>query len=310
MTKSIAPLESRRLHPSTHRRGLTLIELIVVIWVGALLAVLALFILAPSTGSRPLSKRLICSANLKGIGTSMKIYANDNNEAWAAPPFDESSIGSIDYIVNAGGGGGTVRSPDRSLPSQSGPGGARQLSVTRSFWMLVRSGDVTVSQFICPASGDEPDETDDLEAYYDFTGRANISYGFQVPFGPKRTRAHEGMDNRMVLAADKGPYVDATVAIPPPSLAWDASPKSWKPYNSWNHAREGQNVLFADGHVSFERTPTVGVDHDNIYTVATDNWLTASRVRGESPWKRSAHPFAPFEGTGERLASTDSLVFP
>ena len=80
----------------------------------------------------------------------------------------------------------------------------------------------------------------------------------------------------------------------------------WRPFNSRNHGGEGQNVLYADGHASFERTPTVGVDHDNIYTVALDNSTYAGIVIGESPWKRSAHPFA----AAPDASSTDSVIFP
>ena len=30
--------------------------------------------------------------------------------------------------------------------------------------------------------------------------------------------------------------------------------------------RQGQNVLYGDGHVEFQSTPLAGVDQDNIYT--------------------------------------------
>jgi hypothetical protein len=59
-------------------------------------------------------------------------------------------------------------------------------------------------------------------------------------------------------------------------------------------------MLFADGHASFQRTPIAGVDEDNIYTIAQDNWNLNSRVEGESPWLRSSPPFC----------STDSVIFP
>jgi len=36
-------------------------------------------------------------------------------------------------------------------------------------------------------------------------------------------------------------------------------------YNAYPHQREGQNVLYNDGHVKFETTANVGVDNDNIY---------------------------------------------
>jgi prepilin-type processing-associated H-X9-DG protein len=176
--------------------------------------------------------------------------------------------------------------------------------------MLVRSGEETVKQFICPDSGDKPDETENLDLYYDFTGLSNISYGYQVPFGPTTTRPREGADSRMPLAADKGPYVDATVGPPGTELTLTSEAKAWRPFNSRSHGGEGQNVLYADGHVTFERRPIIGVDGDNIYTVALDNLTEASRVIGESPWRRLAHPLQPVDAEGVLLASTDSVIFP
>jgi prepilin-type N-terminal cleavage/methylation domain-containing protein len=36
-------------------------------------------------------------------------------------------------------------------------------------------------------------------------------------------------------------------------------------FNSYAHQREGQNVLYNDGHVKFESTANVGINNDNIY---------------------------------------------
>lgn len=299
-------MDPRIRHRCAHlpRRAFTLIE---VCAVALAITALAIFILWPRVNhNRGDSRRFVCAANLKGIGTSMKLYANDNYDTWAAPGFDESAIGSIRYTVPVGSGEGTDRSPSRDQPSRSGEGGATELSLTRVYWMLVRSGDVTVNQFICPQGDDEPDPTENLEAYYDFAGNSHISYGFQVPFGPRATRAGEWMNNRVALAADKGPYKNAAVPTPPSGLDLNSAPKEWRPFNSVNHGGEGQNVLFADGHAMFHRTPVIGVDGDNIYTVALDNTDLSSRMMGESPWVRSAHPYlAPGQN-----ASTDSVIFP
>jgi prepilin-type processing-associated H-X9-DG protein len=35
--------------------------------------------------------------------------------------------------------------------------------------------------------------------------------------------------------------------------------------NSLNHQKQGQNVLFADGHVEFDTSVFVGLNEDNIY---------------------------------------------
>ena len=120
----------------------------------------------------------------------------------------------------------------------------------------------------------------------------------------------------MVLAADKGPYRSPADLPPPASIqplpsgpSYLRNPQHWRAFNSRNHCGEGQNVLYADGHVRFQRTPAVGVDGDNIYTVALDNQSSSGRIAGESPWARSAHPFISSTGTTTPVC-TDSVIFP
>lgn len=190
--------------------------------------------------------------------------------------------------------------------------------------MLVRSGDVTVKQFICPSSGDIADSTNNIDVYYDFQKLENISYGYLVPFGPRDTVPREGMDNRAAMLADKGPY--STLCFTPDFLdpadrllTQQSPPKDWRRFNSNNHGGsgngEGQNVLFADGHSSFEKTPIVGIDNDNIYTLQTNVWdnLRTNLIHGEPPCDTtlSGDPYPGQQSLpGGAWTSTDSMIWP
>ncbi len=315
-------------------RGFTLIELLVVI---AIIALLISILLPSLSRARELSKRLVCASNTKGIGTSGKIYANDNGEKWPTPPFKRGAIDEegIDYLPAAGGDPyndpgavGYIRDQETFSETPIDPGaGSTEMSVTRAYWMLVRSGDITVTQFICPSSGGTPDDTENLDLYYDFTRYENISYGYQVPFGPRDTQPREGMDNRQIIAGDRGPfYTPGYEPRPlelgdPPPLDLEDSPKLWRPMNSTNHGGqangEGQNALFADGHASFVRIPAAGIDGDNMYTLMLEEWTNTNaynRIHGDSPHISAAknpYPGQDAFGAGaSKYASTDSLIFP
>jgi len=54
--------------------------------------------------------------------------------------------------------------------------------------------------------------------------------------------------------------------------------------NSNNHGKQGQNVLYGDGHVEFQNNPFCGVNRDNIYTRGGPTWGTTTQDLVASPY--------------------------
>lgn len=317
------------------KRAFTLIELLVVV---AIIALLISILLPSLSRARELSKRLVCSANLKGIGTACKIYAQDNEDRWPNVPFDESQgYGEVQYTNQIYERSGQAPGVDRyeithtKQDELDGEGTAStEVSTTRCYWMLVRSGAATTKQFLCPSSDDLQDDTNEIARYYDFQGIRYVSYGYQVPFGPPSTRPSDNVDMRMVLAADKGPF---SAALPTNNENYDnpssgdfadfngdSAPTDWAPLNSPNHGGfgngEGQNCLYADGHADFMKVPVVGIDEDNIYSVM-DGPDDEERWLGGCPYEGGANGQAGKVYPGEKAfrsgqvdAVTDCLIYP
>ena len=301
-----------------------------------MIAFLAFAVVVPSLAQvRHLSKSDRCLAQLGSIGTATRIYANDNNEKWMLPGFSKSLVnnGGIDYLAGAAvnapptppdpGEVGYERENESTAGSAVDPdAGSTAVSTTRAFWMLVRSGDLDPETFVCPVSQDKVDPSPVTEWYYDFAAYENISYGYRVPFGPRETRPQEGLDNRVVVAADKGPYYFDTLLpdFEEPNgspLTAESRPVHWRRFNSPNHHGKGQHALLLDTSVVSGNTPALGIHSDNIYTLMVDQWDETSfnRMHGESPYFATV---AEFPYPGERafglgdddFSATDSLIYP
>lgn len=207
-----------------HRRAASLFDYL---WILIILALLISILLPSLSRARELAKRTVCASNLRGVGTSIVIYANDyrgdvpRHYAKVAPPTAGSpehgvrwvgSMGSNDFLRISQPTTAEI-SPTRSHPS-------------RSLFLTITFGMTTPGMFICPSSGDEQDSLRNYGAdasdgqisaaapgisRFDFSGYRSLSYGYQLPYGPGGREAwfgNEGAtaDVRAPLMADKSPY--------------------------------------------------------------------------------------------------------
>lgn len=237
------------------KKGFTLIELLVVV---AIIALLISILLPSLARARELSKRAVCAANVRGIGQSCKIYANDFSEAWPIAPYERGD-------AHTGLGPIGAHSGDPDAPDNEGTDGSvaqPNPSIGQSFWILVKSGGTTNKQFICPSSADQQDSKANPMTYYDFRDAENLSYGYQYPYAGSAI-PNEGLDPGMPMIADKCTKTVTgstlyTTGGETDFVAW--LPDDWKTVNSSHHSDgEGQNVLYQDGHASFEKKAMCGL---------------------------------------------------
>jgi prepilin-type N-terminal cleavage/methylation domain-containing protein len=310
------------------RKGFTLIELLVVV---AIIALLISILLPSLARAREIAKRAVCASNMRGVGQGMKVYANDNFDWYPTAPFKELATvqSSPTYMeVNFIGKMGY------NLTTQVNDTFNQAVNPSRSLFMLIIDGTCTSKQFVCPSSGDNEDDLRNKNGTvetasqigidrFDFRGYNFLSYGYQLPFGPK-AKPNENLDPRMAVLADKGPYFEAgsapaqgawdpkdqhvttpaagaviNIGLDDPALVLKADNEKWRPYNSRNHASEGENVLYQDGHAEFLKKPIVGVNYDNIYTQQVNDYTLLNSLLGKTP-----------KGQEGPLTQTDSLIVP
>lgn len=250
------------------RKGFTLVELLVVIAIIALL----MGILMPALAKvRQIAHRLICGTNLSGIGKAMLIYSNDYDDEFPRAGGRNSNWSST--IAN-------WMAPDRFTAYGLSPDGSSGMAtITSSFYLLVKYAEVTPKSFICKGDAGttefKPSDYNagakDLIDLWDFGPEAikHCSYSYHMPYGlyALTTSSEPGM----AVAADRNPWIKSPAAeAKDKSLLDNYKPGGGREAvnvgNAIQHQEDGQNVLFMDSHVEFEKKPFCGVNDDNIYT--------------------------------------------
>ena len=194
------------------KKGFTLVELLVVIAIIALL----MGILMPALARvRMIANRMVCGANLSGIGKGLLLYAGDSSEAYPMP-----GCSSLPVIYQMGGslstgfwdGSGTVTQAFTGTTTAPTTYGGRA-TIGSLLFMLIKYEDVSPKQFNCKGdSGAEifkltstSSTQTDVTKCYDFgtvPGKYN-SYSYHFPFA--RTNGTTSPASGMPISVNSQP---------------------------------------------------------------------------------------------------------
>lgn len=225
--------------------------------VAAAIMLLALVFVPQAMKAHASSQRHACQANMRQIGVGLEHYANSNSRSLPVPKIPDDG----NWL-------------NRDL--------GRRATGTAPLFILVARSWVRPQDVTCPAAGGQV-FTGDPTGLLDFPDASNCSYSFQNLFNLAVADAEA---SRAVAVLDKSRprpiMADRNPLFRDDSFCKDTSCTS----NSYNHGREGQNVLFTDGRVRWIDSPRIG--GDNI-------WLAGStrEYRGTETSQEDDCFFAP-----------------
>jgi len=248
----------------------------------AVLILLIVILLPFLARPRSIAFRMVCGTNLKGIGTAMLIYANDYEDELPRAGGPTTKWGPTpNWMANN----------HSEAFGMAGYGSGGQASISSSLYFLVKYTELTTKSFICKgdvgAAEFQPSKYNagdkELIDLWDFGPEPSkhCSYSYHLPYSKYALTTSN--EPGMAVAADRNPWMprpgekarDFSKFDPSQTAPMEAQKQS----NTTTHQDDGQNVLFMDGHVNFEKRAYCAIDDDNIYTY----WDGEDKQKGIAP---------------------------
>ena len=316
------------------RKGFTLVELLVVIAIIALLMGLLMPALAMV---QKMARRAVCGTNLSAIYKGLLTYAHQYRDdfpraasrgsTWSpTPKWDAASLTEDEAF-------GITRDARRNITKTG------RATIGASLYYLIKFADLAPKVYLC--KGDEGSNefklTDplftpnslprqELRLAWDFGGVANrntglptsqyFSYSYAIPYLGASTAIYAPSTARQpgfALMADRSPYFvltrDDIQSAANPVFVYDISDPGEENLEKWgntqNHQREGQEVLYNNGSVVWQKVSYCGLNSDNIYTMAppTANLPPQAGTLGGSPAKLFSPNILPYSDNDSVLVN-------
>ena len=132
-----------------------------------------------------------------------------------------------------------------------------------------------------------------------YAAQAGIQNGFSF---------NDSMSADFALMADINPGIALGTGDTknPITVTFASSGADQRSANSNNHQKDGQNVLYADGHVDFSASCWAGAQNDNIYTARTASTLaTADNANVTLVTTQGSTVMVPYDSVDTVLWPTD-----
>ncbi|MEN6425095.1 MAG: hypothetical protein ABFE13_07020, partial [Phycisphaerales bacterium] len=250
----------------------------------AIIALLMGILMPALARVRQLAFRLTCGTNLSGVGKAMLIYANDYEDELPKAGGRNSAWGALT--------GSNWMASNRTAAFGLGTDGSGgKATINSCFYLLVKYAEVTPKSFVCKGdSGTSEFKLSEMTGLpsgfelidaWDFgtsgtagsTSWKSCSYSYHLPFGSNYALTVSS-EPGFAVASERNPWLaspagDASAfnLFIPDLTGMGGNTESAKAGNALAHQQEGQNVMFLDTHVEFEKRAYCSVEDDNIYTV-------------------------------------------